>query len=212
MSKVPEFETACRQMIDAHLKGRDITSTTVLDAMARVPRERFVPAGFQHQAYADRALGISCGQTISQPYMVALMTQVLDLSGGSHVLEVGTGSGYQTAVLAELAGDVVSIERHAELSADAGTLLADLGYTHVRLVVGDGTRGHVQSAPYDRIMVTAAAAECPPALVDQLVEGGILVIPVGAGESQILQAVRKTPGGLQSKSYTACRFVPLIPS
>jgi protein-L-isoaspartate(D-aspartate) O-methyltransferase len=166
----------------------------------------------REQAYADRALPIDCGQTISQPFMVALMTQVLELSGDELVLEVGTGSGYQTAILAELAREVISMERHAELTRQAGTVLASLGYTNVTLLTGDGTLGWPPRAPYDRIMVTATAAQCPPPLFAQLAEGGILVIPLGDRSYQTLQAIRKVEGEPQAANISGCRFVPLVGS
>ncbi|MGO8745166.1 MAG: protein-L-isoaspartate(D-aspartate) O-methyltransferase [Thermoguttaceae bacterium] len=205
------LELAKQKMLHWHLEQRGICDPRVLAALARVPRERFVPESVRHEAYADRALPIACGQTISQPYIVALMTQALEVAGGRHrVLEIGTGSGYQTAVLAELAAEVVSIERHARLSAQAGTLLNDLGYRNVTLQVGDGTLGCPDRAPFDRILVTAAAAECPPALFAQLQEGGILVIPLGSPDRQVLQSIRKVGGGPETVELSGCRFVPLI--
>jgi protein-L-isoaspartate(D-aspartate) O-methyltransferase len=183
-----------------------------LAAMGKVPRERFVLADAYDQAYADRALPIGCGQTISQPYIVALMTQALELSGRERVLEIGTGSGYQTAVLAEVVREVVSIERHAALSRQAGAILAELGYRNVELIVGDGSQGDRQRAPFDRIIVTAAPAEVPSALVEQLAEGGILVIPVGVADYQVLEAIRKVDGQPRITVLSGCRFVPLIGS
>jgi protein-L-isoaspartate(D-aspartate) O-methyltransferase len=197
-------------MVAEQLIDRDIASPEVLSAMGRVPRERFVPLEFLAETYADRALPIECQQTISQPYIVALMTQALELSGHELVLEIGTGSGYQTAVLAELASKVISIERHPELSAQAERVLRALGYRNVTLVVGDGTLGWPAEAPYDRIIVTAAAAKLPDALFAQLREGGILVIPLGSADSQSLVAVRKIDGQPQSTELSGCRFVPLI--
>ena len=184
--------------------------TRVLAAMDRVPRERFVPAGVRHLANADRALPIGCNQTISQPYIVALMTEALQLTGSENVLEIGTGSGYQTAILAELAASVVSIERHEELSQRAGQVLAELGARNVQLIVGDGTLGWPECAPYDRILVAAAANEIPPALEEQLAEGGILVIPLGGSHSQMLEAHHKVGGRLHVEPLSGCRFVPLV--
>jgi len=204
------FDAARQQMVRQQLQGRGITAPRVLAAIARVPRERFVPLEEQRAAYADRALPIDCGQTISQPYIVGLMTQALELTGGEAVLEIGTGSGYQTAVLAELARRVVSVERFAELQARAAAVLQSLGYPNIQLVAGDGTLGCPEQAPYDRIVVTAAAASVPPALEEQLVEGGILVIPLGDAESQTLTAVRKRDGVFHSVGLSGCRFVPLI--
>jgi protein-L-isoaspartate(D-aspartate) O-methyltransferase len=206
----PDLAAAKDRMIRNQLVGRGIWSQDVLGAMAKVPREQFVPAEQRSEAYTDRAMAIACQQTISQPYIVALMTQALELSGTEGVLEVGTGSGYQTAILAELAAEVVSIERHPELSDKAASVLAQLGYRNVRLVVGDGTLGFPDAAPFERIIVTAAAERCPAALFDQLAEQGILVIPVGSEDHQILQAIRKVQGEPQTVSLTPCRFVPLI--
>lgn len=201
---------ALRQEMLEQLADREIRSHDVLSAMARVPREKFVPEGVRHLAYADRALPIACDQTISQPYIVALMTEALTLTGSERVLEIGTGSGYQTAILAELAGSVVSIERHAELSREAQRVLDELGYANVELIVGDGTLGWPEGAPYDRILVAAAAAQVPPALIEQLAEGGTLVIPVGASDGQVLEAYRKLGGKLHAEPLSGCRFVPLV--
>jgi protein-L-isoaspartate(D-aspartate) O-methyltransferase len=197
-------------MIHDQLARRGISEPRVLAAMSRVPRERFVERGQEDQAYEDRALSIECDQTISQPYIVGLMTQALKLQGDERVLEIGTGSGYQTAILAELAARVVSIERHADLSRRAGEVLRDLGYENVRLVVGDGSDGWPAEAPYDRIIVTAAASQPPDALFEQLREGGILVIPIGDRENQTLVAVSKVEGQRQSITLSGCRFVPLV--
>ncbi len=205
-----DFEDSRQQMLDKQLQRRGIHDKKLLGAMARVPREQFVSQDLADQAYADRALAIDCGQTISQPYIVALMTQALECCGCHTVLEVGTGSGYQTAILAELAREVISIERHAELSKQAAARLSELGYQNVTLAVGDGTLGWPSRAPYDRIMVTAAAARCPAALFDQLKEGGVLVIPIGGHEYQALQAIRKVAGSPQAANLSPCRFVPLI--
>ena len=197
-------------MIRRHLRQRGITDPRVLSAMARVPRERFLPQELRGDAYADRALPIDCAQTISQPYIVGLMSEALKLSGGEKVLEVGTGSGYQTAILAELARQVVTIERHARLSVKAGDLLDALGYQNVRYVFGDGMLGWPEESPYDRIAVTAAAAEFPTALFEQLVEGGILVVPIGGADYQTLEAIRKVEGRPKSVALSPCRFVPLL--
>ncbi len=201
-----------RAMVKQQLLRRGIGARRVLEAFERVPREWFVPRSFESEAYADHALGIDCEQTISQPYIVGLMTEALDLHGREKVLEIGTGSGYQTAILAELAGSVISIERHGQLSLGAQRILERLGYRNVRLVIGDGTRGLPAEAPFDRIIVTAGATELPPALVEQLAEGGILVIPVGAEHAQMLQAIRKEHGALHVTELSGCRFVPLVGS
>jgi protein-L-isoaspartate(D-aspartate) O-methyltransferase len=209
MHPTTHFDLERRFMLQ-QLQTKGIRSTRVLTAMDRVPRERFVPRGAQHLSYADRALPIACSQTISQPFIVALMTEALSLSGTERVLEIGTGSGYQTAVLAELAGSVVSVERHADLSARAQKLLEELGYRNVTLVVGDGTLGWPQQAPYDRILVAAAAHHVPRALEEQLAEGGVLVIPVGDPGGQELQAFHKAGGKLHPEWLSGCRFVPLV--
>jgi protein-L-isoaspartate(D-aspartate) O-methyltransferase len=199
-----------RRMVRHDLKGRGIQDARVLDAMGRIPREVFVLPADAPLAYADRALPIACAQTISQPYMVALMSEALQLSGSERVLEIGTGSGYQTAVLAELAREVISIERHQELSDEAAERLTKLGYANIVLLVGDGTRGAPQYAPFDRILITAAAPTCPPALWDQLAEGGILVGPFGSDDSQWLEAVRKQNGEAERRHLVPCRFVPFV--
>ena len=209
MAHDPQLEPA-RQAMLRQLAARGIRSTRLLAAIDRVPREDFLPEGVRHLAYADRAVPICESQTISQPYIVALMTDALQLSGSEHVLEIGTGSGYQTALLAELAANVVSVERHASLSRTAQQALDACGYRNVELVVGDGTLGWPARAPYDRILVAAAADHIPPALEEQLVEGGILVIPIGRPTSQMLEAYHKVGGRLQAEALSACRFVPLV--
>lgn len=210
MTEPERLEQARKAMLRDQLRARGIRSDRVLEAMGRVPREHFIPTEFQAEAYADGALPIDCGQTISQPYIVALMTEALELSGQERVLEIGTGSGYQTAVLAELAREVVSVERHAKLSGQAAAALQALGYENVVFEVGDGSLGWLQRAPYDRIVVTAAAIEAPPALLDQLAEGGILVIPLGDADAQMLRQLRKTGGKIKHRDLSPCRFVPLI--
>ena len=209
MTSHDPFEPA-RQAMLLHLMRHGIKDPRVLAAMDRVPRQHFLPERLEHLAYADRAVPIGSEQTISQPYIVALMSEALQLTGTEHVLEIGTGSGYQTAILAELAHDVTSVERHAELSERAAAVLAELGYANVVLAVGDGTLGWPDRAPYDRIVVTAAAGRVPPALSEQLVERGILVIPLGSSESQTLEAFHKVDGRLIGRSLAGCRFVPLV--
>ncbi|HUY93412.1 MAG TPA: protein-L-isoaspartate(D-aspartate) O-methyltransferase [Pirellulales bacterium] len=201
---------AKRTMLRDHLQRRGIRDRRVLQAIERVPREKFVPEDSIDDAYSDRALPIDCGQTISQPYIVALMTEALALKGGEKVLEIGTGSGYQAAILAELAGRVVTVERHANLSEQARRRLADLGYGNLRFVQGDGSQGFPEEAPYDRIIVTAAAPVCPEALFKQLAEGGVLVIPVGIDDEQMLERWTKQSGKLACQSLGGCRFVPLV--
>lgn len=209
-SHAAKLASAREQMIVEHLGARGIRSSRVLDAMRRVPRERFVGDDFSAEAYDDKALPIGCGQTISQPFIVALMTQALALEGGERVLEIGTGCGYQTAVLAELASEVFTIERHAELADQARVRLHDLGYRNVCLRTGDGTVGWPDAAPFDRVIITAAARECPIALWEQLADGGILIGPFGNSENQVLKSIRWLHGKQHVENLTACRFVPLI--
>jgi protein-L-isoaspartate(D-aspartate) O-methyltransferase len=205
-----EFGAARNRMVERQLAARDIVDERVLAAMRRVPRERFMPQWEQELAYEDNAQPIACSQTISQPYIVGLMTQALSLSGNEHVLEIGTGSGYQAAVLAELAGDVVSVERHAELAETAAETLQNLGYANVEVVCGDGSLGWPAAAPYDRIIVTAASPRCPPALLEQLADGGILVIPLGSRDSQSVDRIEKCGDLLYFTHLCPCRFVPLL--
>jgi protein-L-isoaspartate(D-aspartate) O-methyltransferase len=194
------------------LRRRGISDQAVLRAMDEVPREHFVSADLVDSAYADQALPIACGQTISQPYVVAYMTEQLDVEPQHHVLEVGTGSGYQTAVLSRLARDVVSVERYRTLADTARERLRTLGFTNVAIVVGDGFAGVPAQAPFDRIMVTAAAQEAPEALVAQLAEGGKMVLPLGPRDgTQHLVKLTKTAQGLSRQSLIAVRFVPLLP-
>jgi protein-L-isoaspartate(D-aspartate) O-methyltransferase len=205
-----DLAAAKEAMLQKQLRRRGIVDPRVLAAMAKVPRERFIAPEMRAEAYGDRALCIDCGQTISQPYIVALMTQDLELAGSEKVLEIGTGSGYQAAILAELAREVLTIERHAWLSQQAQAVLKDLGYQNVTFVIGDGTLGFAEAEPYDRIIVTAMAAEYPPKLFEQLREGGIMVIPLGSYDYQVLQTIRKVEGQPWSSILSACRFVPLV--
>ncbi len=206
----PSFDLARETMLRKQLRRRGIRDRGVLGAMAKVPRERFIAESARLLAYADRALAIPCGQTISQPYIVGLMTQALDLSGKESVLEIGTGSGYQTAILAELSRQVVTLERHAELSRSAEALLGEMGYRNVKCICGDGSLGWPPAAPYDRIIVTAAAASCPPPLLAQLADPGVLVIPLGFADYQELQAIRREGEKQIVTHLSQCRFVPLI--
>ena len=197
-------------MVERQLRERGIADERVLEAMARVPRERFVPDELQDRAYEDGALPIGGGQTISQPYMVALICSQLALRGDERVLDVGTGSGYQAAVLAELAGEVHSVERLPELAARARERLAAAGYDRVRVHVGDGTLGLPAHAPFAAIAVAAAAPELPQALYEQLRQRGRLVVPVGPREEQRLEVVVRTPEGPATLLTIPCRFVPLL--
>jgi protein-L-isoaspartate(D-aspartate) O-methyltransferase len=196
-------------MVEIQLRQRGIRDPRVLAAFLEVPREEFVPARHVEDAYEDGPLPIGEDQTISQPYMVGVMTEALELIGEETVLEVGTGSGYQAAILSRLARQVYTIERHASLSEAARARLARLGCMNVTCLVGDGSQGHPESAPYDGIIVTAAAPGVPPTLTDQLAEGGRLVIPVGSMSSQELLLVRKQRGHLSQSLLNYCRFVPL---
>ena len=203
--------TARQSMVDSQLRDRGVSDPRVLDAMLRVPRHEFVPEPYRAQAYEDHPLPIGDGQTISQPYIVALMLESLQLAPGDKVLEVGTGSGYVTALLAELAAQVFSIERHAALAERARNVLAALGYANVRVFTGDGTLGLPACAPFDAILVSAAALHVPPALLSQLHEGGRMIIPIGSSDSQQLQFIRMVNGKPLNSPRELVRFVPLVP-
>jgi protein-L-isoaspartate(D-aspartate) O-methyltransferase len=197
-------------MVERQLRRRDVRDERVLDAMARVPRELFVPEGLRDRAYEDAALPIGGGQTISQPYMVAKMCELLALDGKERVLDVGTGSGYHAAVLAELAAEVVTIERDPELAARAAANLTGAGYEDVEVRVGDGTLGAADRAPFDAITVAAAAPMLPETLYEQLRVGGRIVVPVGGRASQRLQLIVRSPEGPAVVRSVPCRFVPLV--
>ncbi len=197
------------RMVDRQLRARDITHAGVLEALGRVPRHRFVPDEQQARAYDDTPLPIGEGQTISQPYIVAYMTQALDPAPTDRVLEIGTGSGYQAAVLAELVREVYTIEIVAALAERAQAVLADLAYTNIRTRVGDGYLGWPDAAPFDKIIVTAAPDEVPQALVDQLAVDGIMVVPVGRGD-QMMTLIKKTKEGVIRHETIPVRFVPMI--
>ena len=203
--------TAARQlMVHSQLRARAISDPRVLDAMLRVPRHLFVPEAFRAEAYEDHPLPIGDGQTISQPYVVALMLESLQLAPTDKVLEVGTGSGYVTALLAELAAQVFSIERHPALAESARNVLAALGYTNIRVFTGDGTLGLPAVAPFDAILVSAAAPDLPPALLAQLCDAGRMIVPVGSPDSQQLQFIRIVNGQPVISLRELVRFVPLI--
>jgi protein-L-isoaspartate(D-aspartate) O-methyltransferase len=194
------------------LRRRGIADQAVLRAMDEVPREYFVEAQHAAFAYADQAMPIPCGQTISQPYIVAYMSEQLQVRGNHRVLEVGTGSGYQAAVLSRLASEVISIERYRTLADSARTRLKTLGYSNVEVITGDGFVGEPGRAPYDRIVVTAAAVDVPQALTEQLAEDGIMVMPIGPPDDhQELVRLTKTNGWLKRDNLIAVRFVPLLP-
>lgn len=197
-----------RRMVAEQLRARDITDPRVLAAMERVPRHLFVPEELRAAAYADHPLPIGHEQTISQPYIVAFMTDALDVQADHKVLEIGTGSGYQAAILGELARDVYTIEIVEPLAESARALLERLGYKNVHVRAGNGYAGWPEQAPFDRIMVTAAPEEVPPALIEQLKVGGIMAIPVG-GENQVLRIMRRTPSGMETLKTLPVRFVPM---
>ena len=204
-----ERDTDRQRMVETQLQKRDITDRRVLEAMRAVPRHRFVPEGAQAGAYDDTPLPIGYDQTISQPYIVAFMTQALEVGPDHVVLEIGTGSGYQAAVLARLARTVYSIEIVQPLAIRAREVLADLGYRNVDVRVGNGYLGWAEHAPYDRIIVTAAPPEVPPALVEQLKVGGLMAIPVGS-VTQELRILRKTATGMALVRTLPVRFVPMV--
>ena len=204
------LEAKRMEMVEYLIKARGIKDPLVLEAMSKVPRHVFVPEAYASSAYDDRPLPIGSGQTISQPYMVAVMTEALKLLGEEKVLEVGTGSGYQTAILAEIADHVVTIERKADLSRVAAEALRELGYINVEFVVGDGSKGFVPRAPYDGILVTAGAPDIPGVVLEQLAEGGRLVIPVGNSLQQTLTRVTRKGKDYRTERLEACVFVPLI--
>jgi protein-L-isoaspartate(D-aspartate) O-methyltransferase len=198
------------RMVESQLRARGIMDARVLEAMSRVPRPEFIAERYRSQAYEDYPLPIGEGQTISQPYIVALMLQALAITPEDRVLEIGTGSGYVTALLAELAASVISMERHLTLANPARELLARLGYGNVKVVTGDGSRGYPESAPYDVILVSAAAPELPHILVAQLAESGRMIIPVGREDSQQLQLIRLRNSQPEITLRELCRFVPLV--
>jgi len=208
MSQV-DFEDLRSSMVADQLVRRGIRDPRVLDAMSRVPRHLFVPAEAVSLAYADRALAIGSGQTISQPYMVAVMTQALALLGGERVLEIGTGSGYQAAILGELAREVVTIERHADLAEAARVRLESLGFKNISVVVGDGT-AVAAAVPYDAILVTAGAPRVPESLKAQLADGGRLVIPIGSYAHQELTVIVRRGDAFVESLHDSCVFVPLV--
>jgi protein-L-isoaspartate(D-aspartate) O-methyltransferase len=205
-----DFEKERSRMVDEQIAFRGVTDPRVLAVMGKVPRHEFMPEALRAQAYGDHAMPIGEGQTISQPYIVALMSELLELKCDERVLEIGTGSGYQAAVLAELCQKVFTIERVKTLADRARATLDRLGYKNVVMKVYDGTYGWKEMSPFDAIIVTAAAPDVPDTLVDQLKDGGRLVIPVGERYSQVLMKVIKSPSGVVTKTTIPCVFVPLI--
>ncbi len=204
------FENQRRDMVDYQLISRGISDQRVISVMKKVPRHKFVPENIRDASYEDCALPIGEGQTISQPYMVAIMTELLDLTGNEKVLEIGTGSGYQAAILAELSSKVYSIERIKLLAERAKKVLEELGYKNIEIIVGDGSQGYEKTSPYDGIIVTAGCPDIPKTLVEQLAEGGRLVIPVGERFHQILTKVIKHGTETTVEEGIGCVFVPLI--
>jgi protein-L-isoaspartate(D-aspartate) O-methyltransferase len=204
------FPSQRDQMVRTQLAERGIRDARVLAAMSAVPRHEFVPEPLRQDAYEDHPLPIGEGQTISQPYIVAAMLEHLALQPSDRVLEVGTGSGYVTALLSELCAEVFSVERHATLAASAEATLLRLEFPNVKIKVGDGSLGWSEHAPFDAILVSAATAEVPPALIEQLKEGGRLILPVGSPTSQELWLIRKLDGRPETRVLEGCRFVPLV--
>jgi len=205
-----DFKKAREEMIKYQIRGRGIKDERVLWVMSIVPREKFISKENKEEAYLDSPLPIGMGQTISQPYMVALMTECLSLKGPERVLEVGTGSGYQAAILSKLAKEVYTIERFKILAERAKRIFKELGIKNIKVVVGDGTNGLKEYSPYDGIIVTAGAPEIPKTLVDQLKENGRIVIPVGNSFSQDLLRGIKVKGKLKIRNFGGCVFVPLV--
>jgi protein-L-isoaspartate(D-aspartate) O-methyltransferase len=205
-----DFSDARNKMVDAQLAARGIRDARVLAAMRKVPRHLFVPDDLLEYAYEDHPVAIGHGQTISQPYMVAFMTQALGPGECDRVLEIGAGSGYQSAILAELSGEVVTVERYPMLADQAADRLSRLGYANVRVVVGDGSQGWPELAPYDRVIVTAGAPKLPEPLKAQLKDGGRLVCPVGSRALQTLSVVTRAGDSYETTASINCVFVPLV--
>jgi protein-L-isoaspartate(D-aspartate) O-methyltransferase len=205
-----DYDLLRRKMVDEQLITRGIKDERVLETFYKVPRHRFLPQELWDNAYADYPIPIAEGQTISQPYIVALMTELLELSGTEKVLEIGTGSGYQAAILAELTAKVYTVERFEKLSKKAELTLKELGYSNIIIKVGDGTLGWPEESPFDRIIITAATARIPLPLTDQLHENGKLVVPLGESFSQVLTVAEKKNNKMQSREICGCVFVPLI--
>jgi protein-L-isoaspartate(D-aspartate) O-methyltransferase len=207
---VKDFRQERLEMVEGQLRRRGIRDERVLAAMAKIPRHLFVPRGAELESYEDRPLPIGEGQTISQPYMVAIMTQSLDLKGEENVLEIGTGSGYQTAILAELSRLVFTMERIPGLVQNSEKALRSLAYGNIRFQTGDGTKGWPEMAPFDGILVTAGAPEVPKALRRQLADGGRMVIPIGPRYSQTLLKISRDGDHFEEENETGCVFVPLV--
>jgi protein-L-isoaspartate(D-aspartate) O-methyltransferase len=207
--QMEDYEAARERMVEKQIKARGITDQGVINAMLKVPRHLFVPENYRHYAYSDTPVPIGHGQTVSQPYIVALMTEKLNVSSADRVLEVGTGSGYQAAILAEIVKEVFTIEIIEPLGKSAEARLKELGYDNVHVRVGDGYLGWPEEAPFDRIIVTCAPTDIPQPLVDQLKEGGIMMIPVGTAGFQYLYRVKKYMGEAETEEVIPVSFVPL---
>lgn len=207
---MPNFRKQRQLMVERQLKSRDITDQNVLEAMSKVPREKFVPQGQKGNAYADYALAISHDQTISQPYVVALMCQLLELEGSEKVLDIGTGSGYQAAVLSQLAKEVISIEVIPELAESAKQTLKKLNYNNIKIITGDGRKGAPEYAPFEGIKSAAASLKIPPAWKEQLKLGGHIVLPLKDILYQKLVRLTKTKQGFEKESFGGVAFVPLV--
>ncbi len=205
-----DFEALRKEMVEQQLIARGILDKRVLDAFYKVPRHEFIPDDVRKSSYADYPLSIGMGQTISQPYMVAIMTELLGLEGDEKVLEIGTGSGYQAAILSMLCKDVFSIERHEALATKTKETIERLGYRNVFIKIGDGTQGWKENSPFDRIIITAAASKVPEPLLEQLNDPGKLIIPIGSGFSQILTVLDKKNKRIETSQSCGCVFVPLI--
>jgi protein-L-isoaspartate(D-aspartate) O-methyltransferase len=210
MIQVNESKSERERMVKEQISARGVKDKRVIEAMLHVPRHVFVESVYRHQAYNDYPLPVGHGQTISQPYMVAVMTELLELKGDEVVLEIGTGSGYQAAILALLCSKVYTIERIAELTKQARSRLENLGFRNVSFMVGDGSIGWSEYAPYNGIMITAGAPDVPNSLIEQLAENGRLVIPIGSEYYQVLNVVKKHKGRIYRKELFECTFVPLL--
>lgn len=205
-----DYELLRKRMVQEQLSSRDITDKNVLEVFAKVQRHEFIPDNLKSESYSDRPLPIGENQTISQPYIVALMVQLLELKGKEKVLEIGTGSGYETAILAELASCVYTVERIDILSGRAQDTLARLGYENINFKIGDGTEGWTEFAPYQRIVISAASCKVPEPLLEQLTDMGIMVIPIGEQFNQVLTIIKKIKGKFYTELNCSCAFVPLV--
>jgi protein-L-isoaspartate(D-aspartate) O-methyltransferase len=210
MNENPSLPKGKRMMLDNHLIARGVKDKRVLSAFSVIPREEFIPAEYKDSAYEDHPIGIGCGQTISQPYIAALMTELLFLQGNERVLEIGTGCGYQSAILSVLCKEVFTIERIPELAEDARKIFDKLGFSNISVIIKDGSLGLEEFAPYQGIIVTCAAPDIPESLKQQLADNGRLIAPVGSRYSQELVLIEKSSGYFKEKSFGKCVFVPLI--